>query len=144
MKSLFSLSSFVAALVLFASCSSNGGGIEEPYNAELCEELAVKIERHDSLTQEEYTRMIGQNAAILHYLADQAKAIADEPQSDRNGSWRQLLADPGYMERFSYMFTIGSALYQADAEGKLDSKNKERYRKLDSYNERLADYTDRN
>ena len=87
--------------------------------------------------------MIGQNEAILQYLIEQSKKIADEPQDERNGSWRTLLADPDYMERFSYMFTLGSALYQADVDGCLDSRNKELYHKLDKYNQELADYSDR-
>ncbi len=41
------------------------------------------------------------------------------------------------------MFTIGSALYQADINGKLDDDNREAYASLDDYNTKLADYTDR-
>ncbi len=141
-KYVAGFSVLAAALALFASCS--GGGIEQPYNSETCEQLAIKIERRDSLTQQEYTDMIGQNAAILHYLADQSKSIADQPSGERNGSWRSLLADPEYMERFSYMFTLGSALYQADAEGRLDKDNRKRYKELDAYNQRLAEYSDQN
>ncbi len=68
---------------------------------ELCEELAVKIERRDSLSQKDYRAMIAQNEAILIYLIEQSKKISEEPAPDRSGSWRQLLADPEYMERFS-------------------------------------------
>lgn len=114
------------------------------YDGSLCEELAVKIERRDSLSQDDYRAMLGQNEAILRYLIEQSRSIAEEPQADRNGSWRQLLADPDYMERFGYMFTIGSALYQADAEGRLDKDNKKLYDGLDRYNQELAEYSDRN
>ena len=48
------------------------------------------------------------------------------------------------MERFGYMFTLGSALYQADADGKLDAENKKRYDALDKYNRELAEYSERN
>ena len=41
------------------------------------------------------------------------------------------------------MFTLGSALYQADINGKLDKDNAEAYEALDEYNSKLADYTDR-
>ncbi|MCM1066711.1 MAG: hypothetical protein NC418_03945 [Muribaculaceae bacterium] len=136
MKPILLLVSAVALMCLSA-CS---GGAR--YDSELCEELSVKIERRDSITQKEYTDMIGQNEAILRYLIEQSKTIADEPSDERNGSWRTLLADPEYMERFSYMFTLGSALYQADVDGRLDSRNKELYRNLDKYNQELADYSD--
>lgn len=131
--------SLIAGVVaMVCSCS----GDVARYDSELCEELAVKIERRDSLSQTDYREMIAQNEAILVYLIDQSKKISDEPADDRNGSWRSLLADPEYMERFSYMFTLGSALYQADAYGKLDKENKERYDALDKYNRELADYSD--
>lgn len=131
----------LAALVsvMAVSCSK-----APAYDSEVCEELAVRIERRDSLSQKDYRAMIAQNEAILIYLIDQSRKIAEEPADDRNGSWRQLLADPEYLERFSNMFTIGSALYQADADGKLDSDNKKRYDALDKYNRELADYSDNN
>ena len=141
MKPIHALATLLLALML-ASCS--GSGVEAPYDSDTCERLAVKIENRDSLTQAEYQEMIGQNAAILHYLVDKSKEISEEPQGDRSGSWRELLADPEYLERFSYMFTLGSALYQAAAEGLLDKKNKERYASLDKYNQELADYSERN
>ena len=55
-----------------------------------------------------------------------------------------MLADPEYMERFSFMFTLGSALYQADADGRLDENNRGLYKKLDRYNQELAEYSERN
>lgn len=128
-----------ALLCLAASCSAPAH-----YDSEECERLAVKIERRDSLSQKDYSAMIKQNEAILVYLIDQSKKIAEEPADDRSGSWRTLLADPDYLERFGYMFTIGSALYQADADGRLDSDNKKRYDDLDRYNRQLADYSDCN
>ncbi len=136
---------FFAALLtasLLAACS--GRKLDSDYNAEACAELSVKVEHRDSLTQQDYTRMIGQNEAILRYLVEQSKLIADEAPEDRQSSWRQLLADPEYLERFGYMFTLGSALYQADAEGKLDAENKKLYASLDRYNAELAEYSDRN
>ena len=97
------------------------------YDSETCAALAVKVERREAISQEEYRDMIGQNEAILCYLIEKSREIAEEPSDQRNDSWRNLLADPDYMERFGYMFTLGSALYQADADGKLDAENKKRY-----------------
>lgn len=135
------LTAIIIPLLLW-SCA--GRQLDDTYNAATCEDLAVKIERRDSLTQQEYTAMIGQNKAILSYLVEQSKDIAEQPADNRNGSWRQLLADPEYMERFGYMFTLGSALYQAETEGRLDKENEELYRSLDKYNKELAAYTDKN
>ena len=102
------------------------------------------VERREAISQEEYRDMIGQNEAILCYLIEKSREIAEEPSDQRNDSWRNLLADPDYMERFGYMFTLGSALYQADADGKLDAENKKRYDALDKYNRELAEYSERN
>ena len=49
-----------ALLCLASSCSRPAS-----YDSELCEELAVKIERRDSLSQKDYRAMIAQNEAIL-------------------------------------------------------------------------------
>ena len=133
---------FAAVLLVGALAGCTGHSVK--YDGAVCEDLAVKIERRDSLSQDDYRAMIGQNEAILQYLIEQSKTIAEEPQDDRSRSWRQLLADPDYMERFGYMFTLGSALYQADADGLLDKDNKKLYDALDRYNKELADYSDRN
>lgn len=135
---------FVALLSVTILASCSGRKLDTDYDAAACAELSVKVEHRDSLTQHDYTRMIGQNEAILRYLVEQSKAIAEEPSDDRQSSWRQLLANPEYLERFGYMFTLGSALYQADAEGKLDAENKKLYASLDRYNAELAEYSDRN
>lgn len=112
------------------------------YDAEKCRELAVKVERNDSLTQKEYSAMIDQNEAILVYLIERNKEIKDLPREERSKAWREMLAQPEYMERFSYMFTLGSGLYNASVSGKLDDGNKDRYDDLDRYNKELADYSD--
>lgn len=140
MKAFYLFTIIVLGLA-FASCDRT----EAPeYDSSACEALAVKVERREVLTQEEYAQMIGQNAAILSYLIEKNKAISEMPADSRSEYWRQLLADPEYMERFGYMFTLGSALYQADADGKLDAQNKERYDALDKYNRELAEYSERN
>ena len=142
MKPVYSLALLV--LIFLATACSSDVVDSASYDSDVCEELAVKIERRDSITQSEYQQMIGQNGAILRYLIEKSREIADEPQGDRTNSWRDLLADPEYMERFSYMFTLGSALYQADAGGRLDKSNSELYKKLDRYNQELAEYSERN
>lgn len=134
----------IIAVAMAALTGCRGNAADTDYNSEACENLAIKIERRDSLTQQDYARMIGQNEAILRYLVEESKRIAGEPDSLRNVAWRNLLADPEYLERFGYMFTLGSALYQADLGGMLDKQNKRNYDALDHYNRALADYASRN
>lgn len=132
---------FGALLLMCAACSSSPAA---HYDDELCHDLSVKIERGDSLSQDDYRSMILQNEAILVYLIDRTKEVSSEPSDEQPGSWRHLLAEPEYLERFGYMFTLGSALYQADASGRLDSDNKKLYDRLDRYNRELADFSDNN
>ncbi len=87
--------------------------------------------------------MIGQCGQILAYIVERGEAIEKLPDDRRYRAYRELLADPQYMERFSYLFTLGSALYQADAAGRLDKGNKAAYKALDEYNERFSDISDR-
>lgn len=131
----------VAVLAILSSCS--GEHIASDYDGELCRDLSIKIERRDSLTQHDYSRMIAQDEAILQYLVDRSREICEQPDSLRTEAWRMLTADPEYLERFGYMFTIGSSLYRAQQQGLLDESNNEAYDALDKYNEELASYSDR-
>lgn len=88
--------------------------------------------------------MIAQNEDILKYIIERSRDISEMPDSVRSGAWRDLLSDPEYLERFSYMFTLGSTLYQADVDGLLDEDNAKHYAELDRYNEDLVAITDRN
>lgn len=133
---------YLIILLLLTACG--GREIDSTYSSSTCEELAVMIEQRDSISQEQYTAMIGQNEAILKYLVSQSKRIAEQPDSLRQDSWRELYADPEYMERFGYMFTLGSALFQAQLAGKLDKYNQRQYDNLDKYNKELAEYSERN
>lgn len=128
---------------LLSSSCRNGGRIPREYDAEICSRLSTKIERRDSLSQHDYSIMIAQNEAILQYLIDRTSQISELPDSCRYHAWRTLTAEPEYLERFGYMFTLGSALYQADLNNCLDKENERAYAALDDYNTKLADYTDR-
>ena len=55
---------------------------------------------------------------------------------------RALKSNPEYMQRFGFLFTLGSALYQAESHGKLDSSNAAAYDALDHYNDALAGVTE--
>jgi hypothetical protein len=136
----------LTGVLLAAGLASCGSDAEwhRPYDSAVCEELSVKIDGRDSLTQADYTAMIAQSEGILKYLIEKSEDIGSLPDSSRTCAWRELLADDEYLERFSYMFTLGSALYQADSEGRLDKDNKRHYADLDRYNERLAAISDRN
>lgn len=127
----------LATAFLLAACAGKA------YDSQTCEELAVKVERHDTLSQADYRQMIDQSEQILRYLVERSSALEELPADRHYAAYRELLADPDYMERFSYLFTLGSALYKADAEGLLDSSNAARYRDLDQYNSRFAEISDR-
>lgn len=137
-------SHIVVALATFLLSACSASDWHRDYDAEICNSLAVKIDGHQPLTQDDYASMIAQNEDILKYIIDRSRRISDMPDSVRAGAWRDLLADPEYLERFSYMFTLGSTLYQADADGLLDSENARRYAELDRYNADLAAINDHN
>lgn len=141
MKHLFYII-LTALIPIFPSCSGSGQ-IASDYDGNLCRDLSVKIENRDSLSQSDYAEMIAQNKAILQYLVNSTKEISELPDSIRNHRWRLLTATPEYLEKFGYMFTIGSSLYRADNAGLLDKKNAKEYHDLDRYNEDLAKYSER-
>lgn len=136
MKSVAAILAVLA--VASVSCSGRHG-----YDPATCEELSIKIERHDSLTQTDYSAMIDQNEQILRYLIEESERLQDTPDDERYAAFRELLAEPVYRERFSYLFTLGSTLYQADELGLLDRSNARAYRRLDEYNARFAAISDR-
>lgn len=143
MKTVYKIFLCAIAVAIVGVCvqaCSRGGSL---YDSALCRTLAIKIERHDSLSQRDYSLIIEQDEQILQYLISRADDMRGIPEEERDNFWRSLTSDPEYMERFGYMFTLGSALYQADTEGLLDERNAERYRSLDEYNEQLADYVTR-
>lgn len=132
----------LAATPAVFSCSESKR-IAAEYDSDTCRELAVKVERRDSISQDDYRLMIEQDKAILQYLVNCSKDISEMPDSTRMTAWKALTSEPEYLEKFGYMFTLGSSLYQADNSGRLDEKNTEAYHELDRYNEELAEYSDR-
>lgn len=130
-------------IIFLCGCGRKSTWFPQDYDADVCAELATKIERHDSLSQDDYAAIIAQNKAILQYLIDRTSNITELPDSCRYQAWRTLTAEPEYLERFGFMFTLGSALYQADLNQRLDSDNAQAYATLDDYNNKLADFTDR-
>lgn len=133
----------ISAAILLASCGRSTDRIEAEYSADTCDELAVRIDARDSLSQDDYAEMIHQSEAIMAYLVEQSRLISEMPDSLRAQAWRELQATPEYLERFGYMFTLGSTLYQADSDGRLDKKNADAFAALDRYNAQLAEYSDR-
>lgn len=129
--------------MMLAACGRSNSRIEAEYSSDVCDELAVRIDARDSLTQSDYAEMIRQSEAIMAYLVQQSRRISELPDSVRSHAWRELQADPDYLERFGYMFTLGSTLYQADSDGRLDKTNAADFADLDRYNAQLAEYSDR-
>ena len=137
MKRAFFIFPILFAIVL-AACDDKGDDYSSDYNSEICNSLAMRIDRRDSLTQADYTAMIGQTEAILKYLIQQHKNIEAQPAAEHENDWRVLYANPDYMERFGYFFTLGSALYKADTKHLFDKCNERLYASLDDYNSELA------
>lgn len=130
-----------ALFILVLACCSGGAGAA--YDSGLCHDLSIKIESRDSLTSKDYSEMISQDEAILQYLVERTKEISELPDSVRSNAWRNLTANPEYLERFGYMFTLGSALYSAERNGSLDKSNSKKFEALDRYNEDLIRYSER-
>lgn len=111
----------IISLITLASCSTG-------YDAEKCNVLTSKIQNHEPLSQDEYSEMLDQYDYILTYLKERMEKVAAEPDEfKRAEASRALQEDKGYMERFTYMMTIGSVLYRADVNSLFDSENKGRY-----------------
>lgn len=118
--------------LLFMSCSSG-------YDMSVCERLSDKIVREEPLSQDDYEDMLNQYESILKYLIDRADEIIDEDDSDKRSALQQKMRnDEEYLKRFSYMFTFGSTLYQADVNKTLDAKNLNTYHSLDRYADEFA------
>lgn len=122
----------IACNLLFASCSSG-------YDMSVCERLSDKIVREEPLSQDDYEDMLVQYESILKYLIDRADDVIDEDDSDKRAELQQRMRnDDEYLKRFSYMFTFGSTLYQADVNKSLDAKNLNTYRSLERYADEFA------
>lgn len=138
MKRAYFAFAIIAAAFALGGCNDKGGDYTSDYSATVCNELSVRIDHRDSLKQEDYTAIIGQTEAIIKYLIESHKRIEAQPADERASDWRVLYADPEYMERFGYFFTLGSALHRADTHHLLDSRNQRLYASLDDYNAQLA------
>lgn len=109
------------------------------YDRSLCQDLSDRIVRDDSLSQDDYAAMLDQYESILKYMIDRADdIIATEDETERQELSRALRSDEDYLERFGFMFTFGSTLYQADVRNQLDDANSAAYRSLESYSDEFA------
>lgn len=126
---------YLIALVFpFVFMSCNDG-----YDRSLCQSLSDKIVCDDSLSQDDYADMLDQYESILKYMIDRADdIIGTEDEAKRLELSRALRNDEDYLERFGFMFTFGSTLYQADVRNELDDANSATYRSLESYVEEFA------
>lgn len=106
------------ALVAFVATSCSSG-----YSEEKCKELCAKIEKGETLSQDDYAECIDQCDAIL----DECKSKLESIQSKIDGKdensaklYDEFLQETGTMR--GYLSTLGHALNGAD----LDSDNKAR------------------
>lgn len=130
-------------LLSTASCGDSSTQADADYDGDTCERLATMVEARDSLSQQDYAQMIEQNEQILKYLVARNRELEDLPEERRYDAYRELQADPEYMERFGYLFTLGSALYKASADSVLDDANTAAYAALDEYNTAFSEISDR-
>lgn len=127
------LSLFLALGLLVSSCSKG-------YDADLCQSLSDKIVREQPLDQHDYAEMLFQYESILKYLISRADdVIALKNEDDRDALRQSLRNDEDYLQRFSYMFTFGSTLYQAEVRNELDAANLAAYHDLERYCDEFAD-----
>lgn len=133
LKQLIPLIAVVAlALTSLAGCSRS-------YDPATCERLSDKLSRGESLTQDEYAKMIEQYDFVLEYLVqrtDSVMLIEDEDQRALTG--QGLREDKEFNERWQVMFDFGSALYQARAAGLLSEFNLNNYMELLPYTDRIS------
>ena len=61
-------SHIVVALAAFLLAACSASDWHRDYDAEICNSLAVKIDGHQPLTQDDYASMIAQNEDILKYI----------------------------------------------------------------------------
>jgi len=121
-------------LIICMVCGMTLASCSGAYSASECERLSDKIVCDEKLSQEDYEDMLVQYEAILKYLISKADKIIEETDKNERSKLRQSIRnDSEYLKRFSYMFTFGSALYQAEVKNELDAKNLNAYKKLDSY-----------
>ena len=66
---------FIIILLGLAAYACGNDEATAQYDSETCEALAVKVERREAISQEEYCEMIGQNEAILRYLIDRKSVV---------------------------------------------------------------------
>ena len=124
---------FLVSGLMMSSCSKG-------YDPDLCYRLSDRIMREQPLDQHDYAEMLVQYEAILKYLIDRSdEIIALDSDSEKDRMRRELRADDDYLQRFSYMFTFGSALYQAEVRDDLDEVNLAAYHRLERYCDEFAD-----
>ncbi|MDE6098999.1 MAG: hypothetical protein K2L80_02955 [Muribaculaceae bacterium] len=120
------------SLIMLESCSRG-------YDSATCASLTDKLSRGESLSQDEYAKMIEQYDLVLEYLVqrtDSVMLIEDDTQRVTTG--RSLRDDDEFNERWQVMFDFGSALYQARAAGLLSDFNLNNYMELLPYTERIS------
>ena len=130
-------------LLLFAVLGLSVSSCSDGYDAAVCQDLSDKIVREQPLTQDDYADMLDQYEAILKYLISRADDIISiEADGDKDRMRRELRSDEDYLQRFSYMFTFGSVLYQAEVRNELDENNLAAYHDLERYSDEFADRTE--
>ncbi len=102
---------------------AGAGSVPSDYDSATCTDLSVRIERRDSLTQYDYACIIAQNRAILGVPRGACRRHRRAARQPALHGLARAAGRAGIPGRFGYMFTLGSALYNADVDGLLDDDN---------------------
>lgn len=111
---------FAAVVILMAACGGTSG-----YNAETCEQLKTKIDKHETLTDQDYNEMIDQTVAIIKDLDKQIKACGDDSEK-----MSELKKNEEYTKMAGY--AIGFGLYMSFNEKDLPESVKEKLKKAEA------------
>lgn len=96
------------------------------YDKDICQQLEMKIQQGDELTQEDYSSMIKQSKAIAFEL----KAIEAKTKDDEDAQ-REYADDPAFKEKIRYLMTFGFMLEMADLDEANEAALKELKQELD-------------
>lgn len=114
------------ALVAFVATSCSSG-----YSEEKCKELCAKIEKGETLSQDDYTECINQCDAILDECKSKLESIKDDDEN-LSDKYRKFKADTRVM--LNYGKTMWKALESAD----LDNDNKEKFKELEKKSDEVG------
>ena len=115
------------ALVAFVATSCSSG-----YSEEKCKELCAKIEKGETLSQDEYSECIEQCIAIVDECKSKPESIKDDDEN-LSDNYRKFKSDT------REMMDYGKIMWQALESADLDDANKEKFKELEKKSDEVGD-----